>query len=67
MLLTISGGASSGQHLWKVSQPLCVWQTVPGGYQCEQGSSGLIEDTLAMSRRIATGPRNVLPIGLRGG
>lgn len=53
--LTIYGGLSTGQHLWQVNQPLCVWQTVPGGYQCESGPSGTVNDTLTLSRHVSTG------------
>ena len=55
VFLTIYGGVASGQSLWRVNQPLCVWVTVPGGYQCQQGSSGTVQDTLALSRRVTTG------------
>ena len=55
VFLTISGGLATGQRLWRVSQPLCVWITVIGGYQCEQGPSGTVNDTLTLSRRLSTG------------
>lgn len=50
VFLTLYGGVASGQSLWQVDQPLCVWQTVPGGYQC-----GPTNDTLTLSRRVTTG------------
>jgi len=55
VFLTFYGGFSTGQHLWQVNQPLCVWQTVIGGYQCESGPSGTVNDTLTLSRHISTG------------
>ena len=50
VFLTLYGGVASGQSLWRVNQPVCVWQTVPGGYQC-----GPTTDTLTLSRRVTTG------------
>ncbi|HYK11531.1 MAG TPA: hypothetical protein VEV39_12080 [Gemmatimonadales bacterium] len=50
VFLALYGGVASGQSLWQVNQPLCVWQTVPGGYQC-----GPTSDTLALSRRVTAG------------
>lgn len=55
VFLTIYGGVVAGPQLWRVSQPLCVWMTVPGGYQCELGPSGAVNDTLALTRRVSTG------------
>lgn len=53
--LIIYGGVAGGQHLWQIDQPLCVWQTVPGGYQCESGASGPVNDTLHLTRRLGSG------------
>lgn len=50
VFLTLYGGVASGQSLWRINQPVCVWQTVPGGYQC-----GPANDTLTLSRRVTTG------------
>lgn len=50
VFLTLYGGVASGQSLWQVNQPVCVWQTVPGGYQC-----GPTTDTLTLSRRVTAG------------
>jgi len=55
VLLSFSGGLASGPSLWRVAQPICVWMTVPGGYECETGGSGTVNDTLALTRRITTG------------
>jgi hypothetical protein len=55
VFLAIYAGFASGQSLWRVNQPLCVWVTVTGGYQCEQGPSGFVDDTLPLSRRVTTG------------
>ena len=55
VFLMVYGGLASGQTLWRVGQPLCVWQTVPGGYQCESAPSGIVNDTLTLSRRVGTG------------
>lgn len=55
VFLTFYGGVAAGQASWRVNQPLCVWQTVIGGYQCEQGPSGPVNDTLTLSRGITTG------------
>lgn len=54
--LTFYGGLATGQPLWRIGrQPLCVWQTVVGGYQCEQGGSATVNDTLTLSRRATLG------------
>ena len=50
VFLTLYGGVASGQSLWRVNQPVCVWQAVPGGYQC-----GPTTDTLTLSRRVTAG------------
>ena len=55
VILAVYGGLASGQSLWRVNQPLCVWVTVTGGYQCETGPSGTVNDTLALSRRLTQG------------
>jgi len=54
--LMLYGGLVVGQRLSTVrQQPLCVLMTVPGGYQCEQGGSGPVNDTLAISRKVGAG------------
>lgn len=61
--LILYGGLAVGQRLSTVrQQPLCVLMTVPGGYQCEQGGSGPVNDTLTISRKVGAG--ELLGIGL---
>ena len=55
VFLAVYGGLASGQSLWRVNQPLCVWVTVTGGYQCETGPSGPVNDTLTLSRHLTQG------------
>ena len=55
-LVSFSAGLASGPVLWHITQPLCLWGTVPGGYQCSVNGSGLVEDTLSLTRRVSVGP-----------
>lgn len=51
-------GMSIGQPLWHISrQPLCVLQSVPGGYQCAQNAQGTVNDTLDLRRELSIGTR----------
>ena len=55
VLLNFYGGFVTGPELWHVRQPLCVWVTAVGGYQCEPSGSGFVEDTLDLTRTLAAG------------
>lgn len=55
VLLTFYGGFVTGPELWHVRQPLCVWVTAVGGYQCETNGSGFVEDTLDLTRTLMAG------------
>lgn len=56
LVLSIFGGVSAGHSLWNLpKQPLCVLLGPPPNYSgCEQNSSGDVNDTLALSRDIAS-------------
>lgn len=50
------GGLSVGTGLSSVPrQPLCVFVTVPGGYQCEQSGGTIVNDTLTITRKVGVG------------
>lgn len=56
LVLSIYGGVTSGHSLWSLPrQPLCVLLGPPPNYNgCEQNSGGDVNDTLAVSRDIAS-------------
>lgn len=55
VLLTAYAGFITGPQLWHVRQPLCVWVTAVGGYQCEPNGTGFVDDTLDLTRALTAG------------